>query len=191
MKKVYQREGCNLRLLFVVFILSVAFTSGARAQTNQGFASIRNLVSVQCRDNQLSVRHVAEDAAMGGVRTRHYAFTNTSSQPCTLSGYPRFEVLARSGRLARRGRATNGLTMLGDDAQKPPHLVTIEPGETTQFLVYYNAGGAGRTGRPCPTYRKIRITAPGNRRVFVLREDLTLCGGLEVSPVGLSLGEEH
>ena len=191
MKKVYQREGCKLRLLFLVLILSGAFTSGARAQTNQGFTSIRNLASAQCRDNQLSVRHVAEDAAMGGVRTRHYAFKNTSSRPCTLSGYPRFEVLARSGRPARGGRAANGLTMLGDEAQKPPHLVTIEPGETTRFLVYYNAGGAGRTGRPCPTYRKIRITAPGTRRGFVLREDLTLCGSLEVSPVGLRMSEEH
>ena len=191
MKKVYQCEHGSPRMLLVFFILSILSAHNAEAQTNRDFTSVRNLLPAQCRADQLSVRHVSEDAAMGGVRTKNYAFTNTSTLPCTLSGYPRFEVLTMSGRLVRRGRATHGLTMLGDDAQKPPHLVTIEPGKTATFLVYYNAGGAGRTGKPCPTYRKIRITAPGAKRGFVLREDLTLCGGLEVSPVGLHLGEEH
>jgi hypothetical protein len=126
---------------------------------------------------------------MGGVRTTGYAFTNTSSSPCTLKGYPRFEVLNKSGRLVRGGRAANGLTRMGDDAKTPPRLVTVEPGKTATFLVYFNAGGAGYLGKPCPTYRKVKITAPGTTRGFVLREDLQLCGELEVSPVGLPSNE--
>jgi hypothetical protein len=78
---------------------------------------------------------------------------------------------------------------MGDDARTLPHLVTIEPGKTAAFLVYYNAGGAGHMGKPCPIYRKVRITAPGTKRSFVLREELQLCGGLEVSPVGSPSGE--
>jgi hypothetical protein len=153
------------------------------AQEKQGFALKGSLVSARCYENQLSVRHVSEDAAMGGVRTIDYAFTNTSQSPCTLDGYPRFEVLDRSGRLARNGRARRGLTRLGDDAKKGPHPVTIEPGKTARFIVYYNAGGAGYMGKPCPVYRKVRITAPGARRGFVLRDELQLCSSLEVSPV--------
>ncbi|HEV7843317.1 MAG TPA: DUF4232 domain-containing protein [Pyrinomonadaceae bacterium] len=153
------------------------------AQGKQSFALKGSLVSTRCYDNQLSVRHVSEDAAMGGVRTIEYAFTNTSQSPCTLNGYPRFEVLDRSGRLARNGRARKGLTMMGDDAKKGSHPVTIEPGKTAMFIVYYNAGGAGYMGKPCPDYRRVRITAPGGRRGHMLRDELQLCSSLEVSPV--------
>jgi hypothetical protein len=153
------------------------------AQGKHGFALKGSLVAERCYDNQLSVRHVSEDAAMGGVRTIDYAFTNTSQSPCTLDGYPRFEVLDRSGRLARNGRARRGLTMMGDDAKRGPRPVTIEPGKTATFIVYYNAGGAGYMGKPCPVYRKVRITAPGARRGLLLREEIQLCSSLEISPV--------
>jgi hypothetical protein len=163
--------------------LPVVFAQGAFAQGRQGHALKASSVAARCYDNQLSVRHVLEDAAMGGVRTIDYAFTNTSSSPCTLMGYPRFEVLSRSGRTVHNGRAARGLTRMGEDARRRPRRVTLEPGKIAVFKVYYNAGGAGHVGRPCPTYRRVRIIAPGARRGIVLREDLELCGGLEVSPV--------
>jgi hypothetical protein len=178
-----------MRILFAFFALSMMFFHDASAWGNLDLAHLKNVASARCRGNQLLVRHVSEDTAMGGVRTTGYAFTNTSSSPCTLSGYPRFEVLNKSGRIVRGGRAANGLTMLGDDAKMSPRLVMIEPGKTATFLIYYNAGGAGHIGKPCPIYRKVRITAPGTKRGFVLREELQLCGRLEVSPVGLPSAE--
>ena len=51
------------------------------------------------------------------------------------------------------------------------------------------AGGAGRVGKPCPTYPRVRITAPGHRRGLVLREPIQLCGEVEVSPVNLPSNE--
>lgn len=180
-----KRKHHTLRLLFAFFALSMLLLHDATAQGNLNSAHVKNVVAARCRDNQLSVRHVSEDAAMGGVRTIDFVFKNTSSSPCTLSGYPRFEVLNKSGRIVRGGRAAHGLTMMGDDARTRPRLVTIEPGKTAGFLVYYNAGGAGYMGKPCPTYRHVRITAPGTKRGFVLREELSLCGSLEVSPVGM------
>ncbi|HEX8920963.1 MAG TPA: DUF4232 domain-containing protein [Pyrinomonadaceae bacterium] len=189
MKEALPGKLCNARMLKAFFALTMLFilvlsTRGTSAHGSRGFALKRSLVLARCNDNQLSVRHVTEDAAMGGVRTIDYAFTNISSSPCTLSGYPRFEVLSKSGRLARNGRASLGLTMLDEEAKKGPQPVTIEPGKTARFLVYYNAGGAGHMGKPCPTYRKVRITPPGARRGFVLREEIQLCGSLEVSPIG-------
>lgn len=189
MKKAAPRKRYMLRMLFVFFALSMLFLHDASAQGRQDFTHVENLAVERCRENQLSVRHVSEDAAMGGVRTIDYAFTNTSSSPCTLSGYPRFEVLNKSGRLVRNGRAAYGLTMMGDDARTPQRLVTIEPGKTAVFLVYYNAGGAGYMGKPCPIYRRVKITAPGTKRGFVLREELQVCGRLEVSPVSLPADE--
>lgn len=185
MKKAAQSKRYILRILFAFFALSMLFFHKASAQGKQDFTQVKNVAFARCHENQLLVRHVSEDAAMGGVRTIDYAFTNNSSSPCTLKGHPRFEVLNKSGRIVRGGRAANGLTRMGDDARMPPRLVTIEPGKTARFLVYYNAGGAGYMGKPCPIYRRVRITAPGAKRGFVLREELQLCGGLEVSPVGV------
>jgi Domain of unknown function (DUF4232) len=182
MKKACPGKHCILRMLFACCALSLLFFN-ASAQGKQDFTHGKSLAAARCHENQLSVRHVSEDAAMGGVRTIVYAFDNTSSSPCTLSGYPRFEVLSRSGRLVRGGRAARGLTRMGDDVKTRPRLVTIEPGKTATFLVYYNAGGAGYMGRPCPIYRRVRITAPGTRRGVILREELQLCSSLEVSPV--------
>jgi hypothetical protein len=174
-----------LRIVFACFVLSVLSAREASAQGNRDSARIISLASAVCRDNQLSVRNVGEDAAMGGVRRTDYAFTNNSPSPCALKGRPRFEVLSRSGRVVRRGRAATG-----DDAGNPRDSVTIEPGKTATFYVSYNAGGAGRIGKPCPTYPGVRITAPGNKRGFVLREAIRLCSEIEVSPVGSPSAEQ-
>jgi hypothetical protein len=185
MPKASRRKQTILRIALACCALSMLCARDASAQRNRGSARGRGSASAVCRDDQLSVRNVGEDAAMGGVRRTDYAFTNTSPSPCTLKGHPRFEVLSRSGQVVRRGRAATG-----DTAGNPRDSVMIEPGKTATFYVSYNAGGAGRVGRPCPTYPKVRITAPGNRRGFVLREALQLCGELEVSPVGPPSGEQ-
>lgn len=176
-----------IRAVFVACMaLSTLLVNDAHAQKRRGPARGGSPARAVCRASQLSVRRVGEDAAMGGARRIDYAFTNTSSSPCALKGRPVFEVLSRSGRLVRRARAAEG-----DDAGTAQDSVKIGPGETATFFVSYNAGGAGRVGRPCPTYPKIRIAAPGSRNGFVLREELRLCGGLEVSPVGPPSGEQR
>jgi hypothetical protein len=170
--------------LFACFALSMLFVQDASAQRTRGPSRGESSTYAACRADQLSVRHVGEDAAMGGARRIDYAFTNTSTAPCALKGYPRFEALSRSGRVVHRGRRA-----VGDDVGNPRDVVSLEPGGTATFFVNYNAGGAGRIGRPCPTYPRVRITAPGNRRGFVLREAIQLCRGLEVSPVSIPARE--
>jgi Protein of unknown function (DUF4232) len=165
------------------------FVHDASAQRKQDFAQDKSLALAQCGDNQLSLRHDSESAAMGGLRSMQFFFTNTSSSPCTLNGYPRFELLNRSGRPVRRGRATNGLTLMGDELKRPPQRVTIAPGKTAMFWIDYLARGAGSMGKPCPTYRKFRITAPGAKRVFVQSDAIEVCSGMEVSPIMLAADE--
>lgn len=176
-----------IRTVFVACLaLSTLLVNDAQAQRGRGPARGDSPARAVCRADQLSVRRIGEDAAMGGARGLDYAFTNISSSPCVLKGRPVFEVLSGPGRVVRRARAA-----AGDDAGTAQDSVKLGPGETATFLVSYNAGGAGRVGRPCPTYPKIRITAPGSRRGFVLREKLRLCGGLEVSPVGPPSAEQR
>src|ERR1044072_3854950 len=45
------------------------------------------IAAAQCRGVDLSVRHVTDDAAMGGERLIVYSLRNNSSMPCTLKGY--------------------------------------------------------------------------------------------------------
>ena len=169
----------------VLLLVFIAGSVAALGQTDQRTMLYAGTVppALACRNQDLSVRHVTDDAAMGGLRTIDYAFKNSSASPCTLNGYPRFELLDKSGAVRPRGRAINSRKLPGDDEPHPPKLVTIEPGKEAGFHVYYNSGGAGYTGKPCPVSRKVRITAPGATRRFVLREEITSCSTVEVSAI--------
>jgi hypothetical protein len=178
-----------MRRTLLLLALILAATSLALGQTNASHTAYIQAdeasASAQCRGDQLSVRSIPDslDAAMGGERSLDFAFKNTSSSPCTLKGYPRVQLLDRSGRPARRGRAVNNADLAGEQPNQTPQLVTLAPGKTAWFLFHFNNGGAGHVGKPCPTYPKIKITAPSTKRDFILREGIQSCREVEVSAV--------
>ena len=132
-----------------------------------------------CRGVDLSVRHVSDDAAMGGENLILYALRNNSSTPCTLRGYPRYELLDKRGKPTTR--AINSHQLPGDDTELMPQLVTLEAGKEAWFRVHYNSGGAGHTGKPCPVTSKVRVFPPATARPFVMKEEITSCSKVEVS----------
>lgn len=172
-----------MRRIILLLTLIIAASSLALGQTNANSSNRNSGASAQCAGTSLSVRHVDDDAAMGGFRSTTYAFTNKSTAPCTLNGYPRVELLNSKGKAGRR--ATNKEQLAADTEKTQPQLVTIEPGKTAWFLIQYNSGGAGHMGKPCTTYPKIKIIAPGTTRAFLLRDGIQSCRGteFEVSPV--------
>ena len=169
----------------LALIVAASLVAGGQANTKAigSIHSGRAAPSAPCRGEDLTVRHVTDDAAMGGQRTIDYAFKNTSSSSCTLIGYPRFELLDESGRGRPRGRAINSPQLPGEDAKQQPQLMTIYPENEAEFRVYYNSGGAGYVGKPCPVSRKVRIIAPGTTRPFILRERISSCREIQVSAV--------
>jgi hypothetical protein len=72
---------------------------------------------------------------------------------------------------------------MGDEAQTSPQSIMIEPGKEASFRVYTNNGGAGYMGKPCPMSRKVRISAPGDTRAFVLKDEIRSCQAVQVSAV--------
>jgi hypothetical protein len=182
-----------MRRTVLLLALITASSTAALGQTNAkraGFVSeVGSAATAPCRGADLSVRKVTSDQAMGGHVLIDYALKNNASAPCTLKGYPRFELLDKSGKVRPHGRATNSQKLPGDDAKQPPQLLTIEPGKEAGFRVYYNSGGAGYIGKPCPVVRKVRITLPGTTRRFVLREQITFCTTLQVSAVRSQLSQ--
>ena len=183
MKKQLQK---NLIIWLVLpATLAVLWVDPFYAQGKPALAFSNSLAAERCADNQLSLTHEDEDAAMGGLRSMKFVFTNVSSSACTLQGYPRLELLNKSGQASPRGRAKNGLTRMGDEMKEAPQLVTIEPGKTAVFWIDYLARGAGSMSKPCPSYRKFRVIAPGMKHIFTesSSDAIEVCSDLEVSPV--------
>jgi hypothetical protein len=180
-----------MRLTFLPLLVIAVAAVTASAQPDSRTTIYKGPVrtALPCRDSDLSVRHVTEDAAMGGVNTIDYAFKNKSSSSCTLIGYPRFELLDKTGNVRPRGRAINTRQMFGEEMKYTPQPVTIFPGTEAGFRVYYNSGGAGYLGKPCPVFAKVRITAPGTTRRFILREQIRSCGRVEVYAIRKELRE--
>ena len=130
-----------------------------------------------CVREDLRIKEGETDAAMGGVRAMPYIFTNVSSSACTLNGYPIVELLNRRGAVVRRASKQK--------SDKPAATATLAAEKTAEFNLYYNSGGAGYMGKPCPTYPKVKIVVFGTTQSFVLRSNIQSCPrtDLEVSSV--------
>ena len=189
MKGIVRRKCISPRMLFAFFALLTLFVHYAHAQGKQALTQGKSSAPAQCGDNHLSLRNTGEVVSMGPMRFMEFILTNTSSSPCTLEGYPRFQFLNKSGRPAHVGLAANGVTFQSLYSV-PPQLVvtmvTIEPGKKAKFVINYLARYDEDREKPCPTYRKAWVTAPGIKRVFVQRfrrYGIEVCSGLKVSPV--------
>jgi len=175
-----------MMLKLLIGIIFLASASAVTAQNSIKLTANFRLglqTAEPCRGADLAVRHVNDDAAMGGHLLTDYALKNNSSRACTLKGYPRFELLSKSGQLLPNGRAINTRKLMGEETASAPQLVTIEAGKEAIFRVYTNNGGAGYSGKGCPTSRKVKIVAPGTTRAFMLRDEISSCQKVQVSAV--------
>ena len=175
MKKFY-----TLALIIASATLIPGQTKFTRTQSNSGG------VPAQCTGEGLSVKRVSDDAGLGN-RAVNYAFTNTSTSPCVLNGYPGFVLLDRAGRPLRRAHIIKGEGTYFLQAE-PTQTVTLQPGGTAWFqIAFYACPGRGS----CPVSAKVRITAPGTKRAFVLNERIEPSAGkVHVTPVRSGLPQQ-
>jgi hypothetical protein len=188
MKEIVRSKRISPRKVLAFFALSTLFACHAHGQGKQALTQDKSSSPAQCGANQLSLRHMGEVIGMGPMRFIEFIFTNTSASPCTLQGYPRFEFLNKYGRPGRGGLAANGevFQSLYSMPSQLGTLVTIEPGKKAKFVINYLARYDEDREKPCPAYRKARVTAPGMKHVFVQRfrmYGIEVCSGLKVSPV--------
>lgn len=146
--------------------------------TNRSVAAAKaspTAVFSTCQGANLSLRYIDTDAAMGGVRGASYAFKNNGSAACTLSGFPHLQLLNRYGHPIWVNHIIH--------SEDPPGTVTLAPGGEAFFSIQYNEGGAGHEGPPCPSVRRIKIRAPGTKRWFGRKDQISLCSDVTISPV--------
>ena len=151
----------------VSVVLQVSGKVGSRDGRTFGVREIYQSNLQPCAREALKIKEGETDAAMGGVRRTPYVLTNISQSPCTLQGYPSLELLNNAGVVIKR--ATKQKT------DEPITAATLEPGKTAWFALNFNAGGAGNMGKPCPSYRQLRIITPGAKRPFVLKTEIQTC----------------
>ena len=157
---------------------------GSTTGASSSAAPVHKMSLSNCTGAQLSLVGDEGDSDIGGKRYWNYVFTNISSRPCVLRGYPTFTLLNRSGRTYRGlgVEYTNDYPNSATQALgKRSRSVTLQPGKKAWFQIYYNDGMALEHTKPYPVIHRVRITAPHTTRRFVLKGDLHVCCSVQVS----------
>jgi len=136
-----------------------------------------------CAGSKLTLRRIGDDAAMGGNRTIDYDLVNNGPAKCSLDGYPGYVLTTSSGKAIARGKAINAEQLPGEDQIHRPEPVVLRSGEGAWFRIYFNSGGAGHVGKPCPQSSKVRITIPGGGKTIVLNEQIQSCMTVQISSI--------
>ncbi|MEQ1604376.1 MAG: DUF4232 domain-containing protein [Pyrinomonadaceae bacterium] len=162
-----------ISLTVFVFCMSAAINAQSSAPVVQN----------KCAKLKMAVGE--EDADMGGKRYQKFVFTNLSDKPCTLRGFPTFVVLNKAGKALANGKAkySNDYPNGPAERDRKPVAVTLAPGKTAWFQIYYNDGMALDHKGPYPKAYKFLITAPRGDKAFVTRTDIEPCCGIIVGSV--------
>ncbi len=138
------------------------------ADTGGGSRSIPpKPVIAKCSGDKLSFKETEGEADIGGKEYAKLLFTNTSSTPCTLYGFPKVALLGRNGQPMPDVKVVNA-----DEGEKPTR-VTLAPGKTAWFQVFYTDGMiSADLKKPAPASYEIRVMAPRTTKEFVIKSQM-------------------
>ena len=165
-------------------LVSVWFAPAGSARTGPTLAT--------CTTSRLHVWVTHSGAALGTVGG-YLAFTNRGLTPCGLHGWPKLEALRPgASTTAVRVRATMVGPYKGGIGPYVRGVPLVRLGHGQTAVAAFTAGdnpGPGRTTCP-PSYRRLRVTPPGNTASAVVRawiayygHDLPSCTPIEVSMI--------
>jgi hypothetical protein len=138
-----------------------------------------------CRTSQLRISLVHSSAA-GGTVGGYLTFANTSTEPCSLRGWPTIIGVTAAGAttVAKQVRAA-GLPF--PDLPGIP-TVRLDPGAAALAAVSGGDNPGTATSTCPPSYRTLRVTPPGSTEFVSLSAwipyadaYLAACSGIEVS----------
>jgi hypothetical protein len=162
-------------------------TDDSMRQTS-GSLPIKRLSVANCSGEQLALSEGEGDADIGGKRYGRYIFTNISLKPCKLSGFPRFSLLNKAGKVMRGVAVKYNNDFPGGEIDSEtkgakPSPIRLDPKQTALFQVYYNDGMALDIKRPVPTSAKVNVKAPNTTREFIIKSKIQACCGVQVSSI--------
>jgi Protein of unknown function (DUF4232) len=113
-----------------------------------------------CTTSQLKIS-LTDTGALAGQAGGYLKFTNDSSTPCRMTGWPAAIGLTATGQPTRLRRLQ--ATMFGAwHYSAPPPVVTLQPGDSAYAVVVADDHPAGSsTSCPAP-YVRLRVSPPGD-----------------------------
>lgn len=132
-----------------------------------------------CQATQLGLFKDGSNGAAGHIG-QQYHFTNTSTQSCTLDGYPNAQLLDanRAPMTTHVTQSTHGYLYTGEN----PQTVTLTPGGSAHFVVEWS--DVPTAGSSCARASYVKVTPPGASTALTIPTDIDTCGGnLTISPV--------
>jgi len=118
-----------------------------------------------CARHQLHVRSNGTQGAAGTIYGA-WVFTNVSTDPCTMSGYPSLALYGKGGRPIP--------TTVKQDLQPGPTDVTLRSGGSATFHTTYNEVAEPR----CPTSFVMQVAPAGSTKALFIPATLVPCRGI-------------
>jgi hypothetical protein len=119
----------------------------------------------QCSDDALTITNGPVESA-DTLRRVGVSFQNTSSQPCTLVGYPQADLVTAAGGV---------LVHVAPRPALAAHLLTLAPGNVANADVEASAIDTA-TGNSCPREGTLVVTPPNGSVPHTLNVSLPICG---------------
>jgi hypothetical protein len=136
-----------------------------------------------CGDDNLSISLIAGSAGPGTWWQALIGFTNISTQPCTIGGYPTLVALNQTGATVS-GRANPPAFV--SSSYPAGAIITLAPGQ--QASAEISGGKIDARGQTCPPYQWLRVTPPGGYRPWEISSFIpsfgqyaAVCGAFTVS----------
>jgi hypothetical protein len=172
-------------LLLSILISGVILAACGAASTPPPSSSPQSLA--RCTSGDLRVEIGVANVAMGHVG-QQIRLKNVSHASCTLTGYPRLQMLDATG-----APITTRLHFGADYIVPaiPVRTITLAPKAAAGFLVGYE-DATGYATASCPTSSTIKIFAPHDATALIVHWHLTpyggsvtalRCGIITVSPI--------
>jgi Protein of unknown function (DUF4232) len=133
-------------------------TSSASTATSSGSPSAAGVDA--CVTSRLKIS-LTSTGALAGQAGGYLKFTNDSSTPCRMSGWPAVTGLTAAGQATRLRHLQS--SMFGAwQYTAPPPAVTLQPGDSAYAIVAATNKPAGDSTR-CPApYVRLRVSPPGD-----------------------------
>ncbi len=144
-------------------------------------AAIATGVAKTCTSSQLAVTLGERDQLMAQPAVA-VIFTNTSSAPCTLDGYPGVAGLDSNGHETAQAYRTPQVCLGGAPTGVPTDVTLVSRAQASALI----GGGANPINgeSACPAdYAAVLVTPPGTSTSTKLPLDFPSCTGLAVTPV--------
>lgn len=153
---------------------------GSTTTTSIGLAPSTTVGTPNCAFSQLDVSATGNSGAGHiGVVLR---FKNTSTETCTLVGYPGVAALNAAGKQVVQAKRTLSEYLGGIPTGQRPPVVTLTPGASASALVEGTDVPTGNA-HACPTYPKLLVTPPNTRQSVTILMSMPGCSPIEVHPV--------